>query len=33
MSLWTRPASWFVGLVNGGFMMTRSQDLSLIVTE
>ena len=25
------PASWFVGRVNGGFMMTRSQDLSSIV--
>ena len=26
-------AAWFVDRVNGGFMMTRSQDLSLIVME
>ena len=31
MSVW--PASWFVGRVNGGFMMIRSQDLSVTVTE
>ena len=30
ISAW--PASWFVGRVNGGFMMTKSQDLSSIVT-
>ena len=31
ISAW--EASWFVGRVNGGFMMTKSHELSSILTE